>query len=142
MRSNNAKLNYLSFEPIYVKKSDISAMKTGDILELGHKFPKLYVYRKGKVIGQARLGVVDKNISVVISAKERIVDIDKAESKSVIMEARLAVMPKDKFVVSKLVQIPSASIEKIMLFVKKRAIATAKLVTNNKNFALQITDIL
>ena len=136
----NSKLYSVAFVPMSFKKSELSSLGVSDIIEIGAKLPKLFIYKKSTVVGQARLGQVDGQNAVIISAKERIVDTGKPEPKSVVLECRFAIIPKDKFIVSRLVRIPAQSTEHILLFVKKKLIATARLVETNGVFALQIKE--
>lgn len=141
LRNYSPNLYYLSFEPISVKKSEISDIKIGDIMDIGSKLPQLYIYRKGIVVGQARLGMTEGKEAIVISAKECIIDTGKPNAKSVAMECRLAIIPKTDFVVSTLVHIPTHSIGNILLVVNKKPIAMARLVDYDSRFALQVKEI-
>ncbi len=141
LRNYSPNLYYLSFEPISIKKSEISDIKIGDIIDIGSKLPQSYIYSKGTVVGQAKLGMIEGKEAIVISAKERIVDTGKPDAKSVAMECRLAIIPEADFVVSTLVHIPTHSIENILLVVNKKPIAMARLVDYDSRFALQIKEV-
>jgi len=138
LRSQNPKLHLLAFEPLVIKKSELKRLEEGGLIALGKKLPQLYIYRKGAVVGQAELGEVDGREAVVISAKERISNLGKTESKSVMLECRLAVLPKNSFVVGRLVMLPRATRERIEIFAKGRLLATASLVEDSEGYFLQI----
>ena len=138
LRSQNPKLYYLSFEPLMLKKSELKSLKEGTVLALGKKLPQLYVYRKGVVVGQVDIGQIDGEEVVIISAKERIPNLGKPESKHVVLECRIAVLPKSSFVVGKLVRLLGSSLDHILLFVKQELVATATLVQNKEGYFLQI----
>lgn len=138
LRSQNPKLYYLSFEPLMFKKSELKSLKEGMVLALGKKLPQLYVCRKGVVVGQVDIGQVNGEEVVIISAKERIPNLGKPEPKHVVLECRIAVLPKSSFVVGKLVRLSGSSLDHILLFVKQELVATAALVQNEEGYFLQI----
>jgi len=108
---------------------------------MGSKLPNLYIYRKGIVVGQAKIGRVDNGEAVIISAKERITDIDKAEEKYTPIECRFATIPKEKFVVGKLVELASLATDNILILSKKKLLASARLVKGNKEYLLEIKEV-
>jgi len=140
LRSHNPKLYLLGFEPLMVKKSEFKTLSQGDIIVLGKKLPELYLYRKGGVVGQALLGEADGNAVVIIAAKERIDNLGKAPSKYLLLESRIAVIPKASFVVGKMVSLPANSLQTILLYRKQVLVATASLVQTDQGYALQINE--
>ena len=142
LRSNNPKLYHLCLEPFQVKKSEIKSLAVGHLLALGKELPLLYIYRKGAIVGQAELGRIDDAQVVIISAKERIANVGKPDAKYIKVESRIAILPKGRFVVGKLVALPAGSLEHVLLFVKGKIVATAKLVENTEGIFLQITEVV
>lgn len=138
LRTQNPKLYYLSFEPLMLKKSEIKSLEEGRLLALGKKLPQLYVYRKGVVVGQVDIGQINGEEVVIISAKERIPNLGKPEPKHVVLECRIAILPKSSFVVGKLVRLSGNLLDHILLFVKQELVATAALVQNKEGYFLQI----
>jgi len=141
LRSRNSKLYLLAFEPLMIKKSELKALSIGDLVTLGKKLPQLYIYRKGGIVGQAKLGIAHGGEVVIISAKERIDTIGKAASKYTLLESRIAVIPKVSFTVGKLVELTVNSLGQIPLFTKEKLIATASLVQTEEGYALQINEL-
>jgi len=138
LRSHNPKLHLLSFEPLMIKKSELKALEIGDSIVLGKKLPQLYIYRKDGIVGQAQLGRAMGRESVVISAKERIDNLGKAEPKYTLLETRIATLPKSDFEVGKLVELPVESLSSILLFSRQKLVAMASLIQAGGNYALQI----
>jgi len=141
LRSENPKLYFISFEPLMLKKSDIKSLKAGELISLGKTLPQLYIYRKGGVVGQAQLGEVNGEASVIVSAKERMTNLGKPESKYLVLECRIALLPKQEFVVGKLVKLPKGSLNRIVLFAKQEVVATASLLQNQEGYFLQIETV-
>jgi len=123
-----------------LKKSELKSLKTGESIALGKKLPQLYVYRKERVIGQLSLGQTENGAVVIVSAKERIVNLGKPESKYQMLECRIALLDKEDFVVGRLVQLPTGSLEDILLVTKAEVLASAKLLQNSEGYYLQITE--
>ncbi|NKQ41347.1 MAG: hypothetical protein HF962_07230 [Sulfurovum sp.] len=140
LRGSNPKFCLLAFEPLMIKKSDLKQLEVNQLISLGNKLPKLFVYHKGVVVGQAALGSVGNQTSVVISAKERISNLGKPEPRYTSIEARVAVLPKGDFVVGRLVRIPANSIKNILLFSKETVVAKATLAECNDEIFLQIQE--
>jgi len=140
LRSNNPKLHIIAFEPLMLKKTDVKQLKVGDLLLLGKRLPELYIYRKGSVVGQLELGEADGREAVIISAKERITNLGKPEPKYIVLESRIAILPKEKFIVGKLAYLPLQATEKILLFVKEKVVVTSRLVEDGENYFLQIVE--
>ncbi len=138
LRSHNPKLYLLAFEPLMIKKSELKALAIGDLVILGKKLPQLYIYRKGGIVGQAKLGLAQGKEVVIILAKERIDTIGKAVPKYTLLESRIATIPKHSFTVGKLVTLTANSLGQIPLFVKEKLVATATLVQTVEGYALQI----
>ncbi len=138
LRSQNPKLYFIAFEPMMLKKSEAKSLKAGKLIALGKTLPQLYIYRKGSVVGQVQLGAVDGQASVIVSAKERMDNLGKPESKYLVLECRIALLPKQEFVVGKLVKLPKDALSHIVLFVKQEIIATASLLQNKEGYFLQI----
>ena len=140
LRSQNSKLYFISFEPLILKKSESKELKIGELLSLGKELPQLYVYRKGNIVGQADLGHINGNAAVIISAKEHISSLGKPESKHIVLECRVATLPKDTFVVGKLTVLPKDSLSHIVLLVKQKPIAVASLMQSKEGYFLQIEE--
>lgn len=140
LKSSNPKMNILSLEPLMIKKSELKSLGIDELIELGKKLPEFFIYRRGTVVGQAKLGQVGGKLAIVISAKERILNLDKAESKHNIIESRLAILPRGEFTVGKMIHISSASIDNIQLFVKGKLFATASLLVQDGLYYLQIKE--
>jgi len=138
LKSKNPKLYFVSFEPMILKKGELKNLKEGELLFLGKRLPQLYVYRKGSVVGQVELGRSEACEAVIISAKERISNLGKTEPKYVPLECRIALLPKQEFVVGKLVRLPKGSLDHLLLFAKQEMVATARLMQNSEGYFLQI----
>lgn len=141
LRSKSAKLHFVAFEPLMLKKSEFKSLKSKSLIFLGKKLPQTYIYRKGGIVGQATLGTVSGSEAVIVSAKERISHLGKPEPKYVSLESRMAVLPKRDFVVGKLVTLPRGTIEHILLFHKKELLATATLRENKEGYYLKIQEM-
>ena len=140
LRSANPKLYLIAFEPLMLKKTEIKQLEEGDLIQLGKRLPELYIYRKGSVVGQVALGEADGREAVIVSAKERITNLGKPEPKYTVLESRIAILPKEKFIVGKLAYLPSHATEKILLFVKEKVIATARLLEDGEQYFLEIVE--
>jgi len=141
LTSNSKKHNFLTFEPIIMKKNDLASIEIGSIIDIGNNIPKLYIYQDDVIVGQARLGQIDENESIIISAKERMVSTKKAGSKSTILHCRIAIIHEDVFIVSTLIPIVKGSLNNIKIINENRHIATARLVEYNNHYALEIMEI-
>jgi len=141
LRSKNPKLNLIAFEPLMLKKSELKSLQPNSIIALGGKLPQIYIYRKGAVIGQASLGQIEGREVVIISAKERMTNLGKPESKYAVLECRIAILPKQEFVVGKLVPLPKSVVEHIQIFMKQTLIASAALLQNDEGYVLQINEV-
>lgn len=140
LRSQHSKLYFVSFEPLMLRKSDAKDLKPGRKIFLGKRLPQLYVYRKGSVVGQVNLGQIGGEEALIISAKERISNLGKAEPKYLTLECRIALLPKQEFVVGKLVHLPQGSLRCLLLFVKQEPVASASLTQNSEGYFLQIEE--
>ena len=81
MSSDSQTHNFLTIEPISMKKSQLDEIRVGTIIDIGNKMPKLYIYKSDIIVGQARLGEADGIKSIIISAKERMVSDKKSRTK-------------------------------------------------------------
>ena len=141
LRSKNPKLNLIAFEPLMLKKSELKALQPHMLIALGKKLPQVYIYRKGGVVGQAKLGQVKDREVLIISAKERVSNLGKPESKYSVLECRIAILPKREFVVGKLVLLPKNVAKNIQIFMKQTLIASAALLQNDEEYFLQINEV-
>lgn len=138
LKSKNPKLYFVSFEPMMLKKSEVKNLKKGELLFLGKELPQLYVYRKGSIVGQVDLGSTEACEAVIVSAKERISNLGKTEPKYLPLECRIALLPKQEFVVGRLVRLPKGSLDHLLLFAKQEMVAVARLMQNSEGYFLQI----
>jgi len=138
LRSQHPKLYFVSFEPLMLRKSDAENLQPGQKIFLGKRLPQLYVYRKGGVVGQVDLGQVEGREALIVSAKERISNLGKEEPKYLALECRMALLPKQEFVVGKLVHLPQDSLQHLLLFIKQEQVASASLMQNSEGYFLQI----
>ena len=141
MSSDSQVHNFLTIEPISIKKSQLRDMRVGGIIDIGDKMPKLYIYQSDIIVGQARLGESNGLKSIIISAKERMVSIKKAEPKYAILYCRMAIIQESDFTVSRLVTIAQDALENIVVLHNEKSIATAKLVRYGKRYALEIMEL-
>ena len=141
MSSDSQTHNFLTIEPISMKKSQLDEIRVGTIIDIGNKMPKLYIYKSDIIVGQARLGEADGIKSIIISAKERMVSIKKAEPKYAILYCRMAIIQESDFTVSKLVSIAQDALENIVILQNEKPIAISKLVRYGKQYALEIMEL-
>jgi len=140
LRSNNSKLNRLVLEPLMMKKSEFKLLSVGDLILLGKTLPPLYIYRKNGIVGQATVGVDEGREVILITAKERMDNLGKPDPKYFLLTSRIAVIPKEQFIVGKLVRLPEEAFSHILLYAKEELIATAKIVKCKKAYCLQISE--
>jgi len=131
----------VAFEPLMIKKSECKQLEVGSRIVLGKALPKLYIYRKGDVVGQVNLGQVEGVERLIISAEERISNLGKPDSKCVLLECRLAILSKEDVVVGKLVSIPKGSIHHIQIFSKGKPLAAADLVQDGGALSLLVKEL-
>ncbi len=141
MSSDSQVHNFLTIEPISIRKSQLRDMRVGDIIDIGDTMPKLYIYQSNIIVGQARLGESNGLKSIIISAKEIMVSVKKAEPKYVILYCRMAIIQESDFTVSRLVTIAQDALENIVVLQNGKSIATAKLVRYGKRYALEIMEL-
>jgi len=141
LKRGNAKLHLLCFEPLIIRKGALKKLAKNDTIALGKKLPDLYIYRKGMVVGQAELGQIDGRETIIVSAAERIANLGKADTKHAVLECRIAIVPKEAFVVGKLFPIPKDSLASMLLFVKGKQIASVALKHSDEGYFLQVNEV-
>ena len=141
MSSDSQTHNFLTLEPISIKKSQLRDIRVGSLIDIGSDMPKLYIYKSDIIVGQARLGESNGIKSIIISAKERMVSIKKAEPKHTILYCRMAIIQESDFIVSRLVAIGEDTLEDIVVLQNGKSIAIAKLVRYKKRYALEIMEL-
>jgi len=131
---------HISFEPMFARKKDIKKLKHGDLFFIKDSMPLVYIMHKNQIVGQARLGMHQESVAVIIEANEHMPKNRTKEKSQIKLWPKFALLKDEDFRVGNIVPLAHDGHTNIILYHKSNKIAIANLLQNKRGYVLEIKE--
>ena len=131
---------HISFEPLSVSQKEIKNLKSGELFFVKDSMPLVYILRKNKIVGQARLGRYQDDIAVIIEANEHMPEKRKKEKRDIKLWPKFALLKDEDFTVGNIVPLAPDGYKNIILYHRSNKIAVANMLQNERGYILKIKE--